>query len=190
MPREILTPEPGSEPAPEPEPADAWRPEAGFFGKITATGDFVARGLPDAFRHAWDRWITRHLAPRQRAGADWPAGGVRFRLSSGGRAAGGVILPGGDSAGRPFPLTLLVIGPAALPGPAALDPWCDAAAALPVAAMADADALWAALDALPLPQGELTGAPPLILWRAGRPAEAAAPDAPGAALDRLFTDSG
>ena len=54
MPDEVLTP--GG--------ADARRPVAAIFGKLPATGDFVWRGLPDAFRKHWDFWLTRHIAPQ------------------------------------------------------------------------------------------------------------------------------
>ena len=69
------------------------RPVAGFFGKLPATGDFVCRGLPDAFRKPWDSWLTRYIAPLQRGGHSFPQGGLRFRLPSGGHLAAGVILP-------------------------------------------------------------------------------------------------
>lgn len=129
--------------------------EAGFFGKLPYTGDFVARGLPLAFRARWDTWVARHLAGRLKDGSAWPEAGLRFRLVSGGRVAAGVIVPGQDSAGRVFPLSLLLIG-AALPEPDALDDWCDAALAAAEPARrgaADADALLAALDELPVPAG-------------------------------------
>ncbi len=164
---------------------------AGFFGKIPATGDFVSRGLPGGFRRAWDRWITRHVVPRQdRAG--WPAAGLRFRLSSGGRAAAGVIVPGCDSAGRRFPLSLVLTG-SALPGPAGLDPWCDAAAALPLAEFPDPDSLWDALNRIEVaPESgpdRLPDRPALLLWRHAGTAEAADPETPGRALDRLLVSS-
>ncbi len=173
MPAELLTPAAGAAP---PEPV------TGFFGKLPSTGDFVARGLPDGFRKIWDRWITAHLASRQRAGALWPDGGVRFRLMSGGRVAAGVILPSEDSAGRLFPLSLMVIA-SALPGPERLDPWCDAALDLDLALAPDE--LWDALDALPGPQGQDPG-PVLVLWTPGRAPIAASADDPSEALDLIF----
>lgn len=153
MPDEVLTPE------------DDRRPVAGFFGKMPATGDFVWRGLPDAFRKAWDAWLTRHIAPLQRNGMAFPPEGLRFRLPSGGHLAAGLILPGGDSAGRMFPLSLVLIADGDL-SPDLIDPWCDAALALDPATLTP-DALWQALDALPCPdpQDRVTG--PMQLWRAG-----------------------
>ncbi len=163
------------------------RPAAGFFGKLPATGDFVARGLPDAFRRNWDRWVSAHVAPRQRAGADWPAGGLRFRLRSGGRVAGGVIVASCDSAGRLFPLSLILAGDG-LPGPAALDPWCDAAAALGNGLAPDA--LWQALDALPLPEGADGPPEALVVWTGGAAPVAADPADPAQAIDAFLGWSG
>ncbi|MCX7888230.1 MAG: type VI secretion system-associated protein TagF [Rhodobacteraceae bacterium] len=161
------------------------RPVAGFFGKIPATGDFVWRGLPDRFRQSWDAWITRHVAPALRAGDGPAAGGLRFRLVSGGRAAAGVILPSEDSAGRRFPLSLVLTADD-LPSPEALDPWCDAAAAAP---RDSADGLWEALDALPAPEGPPpAGAPALWLWRRGGAPVEADPADPSAALAALSAE--
>lgn len=144
---------------------DDTRPLAGFFGKLPSTGDFVGRGLPDTFRRAWDAWLTRHIAPLQREGRTFPPAGLRFRLPSGGHLAAGVILPGEDSAGRLFPLSLVLIAAADLP-PERIDPWCDAALALDPATRT-ADDLWQALDALPSPdpRGGVSG--PMQLWSAG-----------------------
>lgn len=159
MPREVLTPD---------HPLDDRRPVAGFFGKLPSTGDFVARGLPDAFRRNWDTWLTRHIAPLQREGLAFPPGGLRFRLVSGGRLAAGVIRPSQDSAGRLFPLSLLVIADGDLTQPQ-IDTWCDAVLALLSDALTP-DALWHALDAVEtfLPDGPATG--PMQLWIPGQPA--------------------
>ncbi len=175
MPGEVLTPQPEG-------PDD--RPGTGFFGKIPATGDFVARGLPDGFRRHWDGWITRHLAPRQRAGADWPQGGLRFRLGSGGRVAAGVILPSRDAAGRLFPVSLILLADQ-LPPPAGLDPWCDAAAGLDLAAIPGPDALWLALDDLTPPSGAGPDAA-LTLWTRAAPPGHCDPADPAGLLDRLL----
>lgn len=161
----------------------------GLFGKLPTTGDFIARGLPDAFRRNWDAWVSRHLAARLRAGAIWPEGGLRFRLVSGGRVAAGLILSGRDSAGRGFPLSLLVVGPN-LPGPDGIDMWC--AAALPAARAAlaseiDADTLLDRLRTLVVPPAVSDpAAPPMLFWSPGRPPETCTPDAPDAALDRAL----
>lgn len=161
----------------------------GFFGKLPATGDFVARGLPDGFRRAWDAWVTRHLAPRQRAGCQWPEGGLRFRLRSGGRDAAGVIVPSRDSADRDYPLSVIVLG-TALTTPANLDAWMDDASRLAAAALDDAQApddLWAALDALPPPpEVEAPELPSFQLWSHGTDPIACDPTDPGDALNVLL----
>lgn len=159
---------------------------AGFFGKLPTTGDFVSRGLPDGFRRNWDLWVTRHLAPRQRKGAGWPEGGLRFRLVSGGRIAAGVVVPGSDSAGRPFPLSLILIGPD-LPMPEALDRWCDAALSAAGAA-ADPDDLWDRLEGIDAPAR--AGSAPdvaLLLWARRSPAISTDAADPADGLDRIFT---
>lgn len=174
-------------------------PAAGLFGKLPATGDFVARGLPDSFRRIWDDWVTRHLAVRLRAGVHWPEEGLRFRLTSGGRVAAGVVLASRDSAGRAFPLSLVLIGDM-LPGPPGLDGWCDQAARAGARAMAEgrgADWLWQRLAEISVPDGDVAeehGRRPgpehpgsrCVLWTdSSRPAPVD-PAKPGAVLDRLL----
>jgi type VI secretion system protein ImpM len=178
MPAEVLT-------EAEADPDDT-RPVAGFFGKLPSTGDFVSRGLPDAFRRNWDAWITRHVAPLQREGLAFPEGGLRFHLPSGGRLAAGVILPSEDSAGRQFPLTLLLVADGGLT-PAQTDSWCDAALGLLTSDTPDPDSLWHALDALPAaaPEGTATG--PLTLWTAGHQPQATTADTAEETLRQLFT---
>lgn len=156
-------------------------PTAGFFGKLPVTGDFVARGLPQGFRTRWDLWITRHLA--HHAGT-LPETGLRFRLVSGGRVAAGVIVPGQDSAGRRFPLSLILIG-TGLPGPAALDPWLNAAllAAAPARrGEADADALLDALDAIAAPEATQSDDHIMTIWTEGHPAHRCDPADPAEAI--------
>ncbi|MFZ1346545.1 MAG: type VI secretion system-associated protein TagF [Tabrizicola sp.] len=172
MPDEVLTPD-----------GDA-RPVAGFFGKLPATGDFVWRGLPDAFRKHWDAWLTRHIAPLQRAGHSFPEGHLRFRLPSGGRLAAGVILPSQDSAGRQFPLSLLLIANGDM-SQAQIDPWCDAALQLSPEALSPDD-LWQVLDALPAPtpQGSATGQ--MQIWASGHPPLTTRAEDPDNALRKLL----
>ena len=172
MPDEVLTPD-----------GDA-RPVAGFFGKLPATGDFVWRGLPDAFRKHWDAWLTRHIAPRPRAGPRVPAGPHRWRLPSGGRLAAGVILPSQDSAGRQFPLSLLLIANGDM-SQAQIDPWCDAALQLSPEALSPDD-LWQVLDALPAPtpQGSATGQ--MQIWASGHPPLTTHAEDPDTALRKLL----
>jgi type VI secretion system protein ImpM len=178
MPREVLTPG---------DTAEDDRPFAGFFGKLPATGDFVSRGLPDAFRRHWDSWVTRHIVPLQRRGLDFPPGGLRFRLVSGGRVASGTILPSEDSAGRQFPLSLVLIARGNLPLPG-IDAWCDAGLAL-LTDTIEPDALWHALDDLAAPETEGTASGPMQIWRAGHPALLLDPMDPAPALERLLTET-
>jgi type VI secretion system protein ImpM len=161
---------------------------AGFFGKLPCTGDFVWRGLPDSFRARWDGWITRHLARREGV---WPDGGLRFTLASGARTASGLVVASRDSQGRRFPLSALFVVPSA-PSPRDVDAWCDAALGPVAAAMAgelDADALWSALTALPLPAQTDLATSPLVLWRRGREPLTSDPSDPGDAFDSLFSCS-
>jgi type VI secretion system protein ImpM len=172
-------------------PREILAAEAGFFGKLPSTGDFVARGLPPVFRRHWDAWVTAHLADRLKDGTKWPDDGLRFRLVSGSRVAAGAIVPGQDSAGRKFPLSLLLIG-ADLPAPEVLDSWCDAALAAAEPALRgdlDADGLLAALDEVPVPDGAGDKAPGLQLWAARQPATTCDPSAPQAAIDLAFVVS-
>lgn len=174
MPDEILTP----------PDEDDQRPVAGFFGKLPTTGDFVWRGLPDAFRKHWDFWLTRHVAPLQHHGRQFPPQGLRFRLTSGNRLAAGVIVPSRDSADRRFPLSLLVIadGDLALP---VIEAWCDAALALQPETLSPDD-LWHALDALPAPASDTLTAGPMQLWTKGAPPQTADPADPGPAIQALI----
>ena len=95
-----------------------------------------------------------------------------------------MILPSEDSAGRLFPLSLILIADGDL-SPGQIDLWCDAALALRPATLAP-DPLWHALDALPGadPQGEVTG--PMQLWRAGSSPLACAAAEPDETLRLLF----
>ncbi len=88
---------------------------AGWFGKIPATGDFITRRLPEAFREPWDGWLQEAMsASRERLGAAWdecyqamPA--WRFVIAPGtvtSQAWAGVLVPSVDAVGRRFPLTI------------------------------------------------------------------------------------
>jgi type VI secretion system protein ImpM len=179
MPGKVLTPG---------DMADDDRPFAGFFGKLPATGDFVSRGLPDAFRRHWDGWLTRHIAPLLRTGPELPPGGLRFRLVSGGRVAAGTILPSADSAGRQFPLSLVLIAKGNLPL-SGIDAWCDAGLAL-LTDQIEPDALWQALDGLAAPEPDGPASGPMQLWATGHLPEEAEPMDPLPALGRLLRAGG
>jgi type VI secretion system ImpM family protein len=100
------------------EDAGTSRPRlAGWFGKIPALGDFVARRLPAHFIEAWDHWLsTEILATRQALGPDWPplylnAPTWCFALMPGVLGTccwRGVLTPSVDRVGRHFPLTFAV----------------------------------------------------------------------------------
>lgn len=169
-------------------PEDDVRPVAGLFGKLPATGDFVWRGLPDAFRKHWDFWLTRHVAPLLRHGPGLPDSGIRFRLPSGGRLAAGLILPSQDSAGRHFPLSLLLLANGDLT-PGQIDPWCDAALALRPETLAPDD-LWHALDALPAPAPGAAASGPMQLWTPGQSPLTSDATAPEPALRQLLGTAG
>ncbi|MGL4238478.1 type VI secretion system-associated protein TagF [Tabrizicola sp.] len=177
MPSEVLT---GAD-------SEDTRPVAGFFGKLPSTGDFVTRGLPEAFRRNWDVWLTREVAPLQREGLAFPTGGLRFMLASGGRTAAGVILPSQDSVGRAFPLSIMLIAKGTLDRQA-IDNWCDEALSLlsPDAPAPLPDDLWQALDSLPMPAPEGPASGPMHLWTRGQSPLATSPDNPDDALRRLL----
>ena len=159
----------------------------GFHGKLPVAGDFLTRGLPTGFSAFWDAWAARHLGGR----ANWPDGGLRLRLESGGKAACGVAIPGADRVGRRFPLAGFVIAPS-LRGPAGLEFWCDAALRLLQRAQSeryDPDALAAALQAVPPPVGKGTG-PVMALWTMGKGAQECDPSQPSPTLDAIFSCSG
>lgn len=92
----------------------------GFFGKVPARGDFLARRVPAGVAAPWDEWLGRlTLAVREAAGDDWPEAwltaplwhftlGARLAPPSG---AAGVLIASTDRVGRMFPFTL--IGPSA-----------------------------------------------------------------------------
>lgn len=93
-------------------------PEAfssGWYGKVPAAGDFVARRVPGAFCDAWGRWLQGALAgARARLGSEWSEAFLsmpvwRFVLGPGvvtPNAWAGVMAPSVDSVGRYFPLAL------------------------------------------------------------------------------------
>jgi len=92
----------------------------GMYGKIPILGDFVSRGLPADFIHAWDAWLQDSIsASRQDLGAEWldiflTSPIWRFFLSSGvcgENAWAGVLIPSVDRVGRYFPLTLAISMP-------------------------------------------------------------------------------
>lgn len=89
--------------------------ETGWYGKLPASGDFVARRLPPAFIEPWDAWLNAMMAgSRERLGAGWrdtflSAPVWRFCLAPGVVTTdgwAGLVVPSVDSVGRYFPLTV------------------------------------------------------------------------------------
>jgi len=87
----------------------------GWYGKMPAAGDFIARRLSASFSEPWDRWLQEAMAgSRERLGEGWrdaflsmPA--WRFVFGPGvvsRNAWAGLMVPSVDSVGRYFPLTV------------------------------------------------------------------------------------
>jgi type VI secretion system protein ImpM len=169
----------------------------GFFGKIPATGDFVSRRLAGAFVRFWDQFAARHLVPLLTA-ERWDDNiGLRFLLGATGHAPmAGLVLASSDRIGRRFPLT--VAAPVRFPTmsmPEAASNWFAAiheAARDAQQGRLDADELAAELTRLPFPVDGAPGAPVrgLVLWTHPPELVEADPDAPQAALERIFAFSG
>ena len=107
--------------------AAAPRPEgpatgvAGFYGKMPAKGDFVARRLPHSFVEPWDLWLQAALeVSRAQLGEAWLDAYLhgpvwRFVVPEGqcgNLAMAGVIVPSVDRVGRYFPMTVAAPLPA------------------------------------------------------------------------------
>ena len=96
----------------------------GFFGKLPATGDFVARGLPQGLRPFLDQWLTRNFAHRARTPDDWPTDGYRAIVKWEKNWLILLILPSHDKAGREFPLSVCRTTHCA-PDRTSADIWCN-----------------------------------------------------------------
>ncbi|HEX9396142.1 MAG TPA: type VI secretion system-associated protein TagF [Burkholderiales bacterium] len=143
----------------------------GWYGKIPATGDFVVRRLPEAFREAWDRWLQQSMdGGRERLGTQWQANYLsmppwRFLLSAGmltPQAWTGVMVPSVDAVGRQFPLTIACALPAVrLDLPGCLESarrWFDAIETIALDALApraEVKKIDAAVSACPFPADAL-----------------------------------
>lgn len=162
----------------------------GFFGKLPTAGDFVSRNLSQAFVHAWDRWVARHLAPL--LSADCEDGYPPLRFALGADFFGpmtGVVMASADRAGRAFPLTLAA--PVQRGFSPAAEAWLDRLEEAGIAALdggLDADALARCLLDLPPPPNEADLAPRhgMVFWTVPRDRVDVAPDEPRAALLRLL----
>ena len=164
----------------------------GWYGKIPATGDFIARRIPASFSEPWDRWLQAAVeTSRERLGARWrdsflsmPA--WRLILAPGvltQNAWAGLMVPSVDAVGRYFPLTVAAALPAASVDPLATllaaATWFDQVEAIALRAIApraDTAAIDAALAErpfksqwlqLPRPSDHtvpVRGAKPQMLW--------------------------
>lgn len=107
----------------------------GFFGKIPATGDFVAWNLPRTFIDRWDRWMSMELRARPDEGELDPRV-WRFIIQAGifgDQPCAGAWRMSEDRVGRRYPFALVRLGPA----PDASDPWFDSAAGFMKGAVED-----------------------------------------------------
>lgn len=168
----------------------------GFFGKIPATGDFVSRRLAGDFVRFWDQFAVRHLVPLLAAGRWGREMGLSFML---GREAHGpmtgLVLASCDRIGRQFPLT--IAAPLRFPSmgiPAAAGGWFVAihqAARGAQEGRVGPDELATELAMLPFPSDGAPGAPVrgLVLWTSLSDLVETDPDAPRAALERVFAFS-
>jgi type VI secretion system protein ImpM len=96
-------------------PDDGPSRSPGAFGKISAKGDFITRGLPQSFVSPWDTWLSGVIAGSQELLGDaWAQSYLeapiwRFALApglAGPRPVVGILMPSVDRVGRYFPLTL------------------------------------------------------------------------------------
>jgi type VI secretion system protein ImpM len=169
---------------------------AGFFGKVSTHGDFVARRLAPSFQQPWDAWLQDGLQASRRAlGSRWLAIYLnspmwRFALAPGvcgATACAGVLMPSVDRVGRHFPLTVAGDGAAPLDQLTQHGQWYALLEELALSTLRDdfvLDAFDAALCALAMPHPG--SAPPTVFTL--QPGQV--PDAPllaaiaAAALDR------
>ncbi|TJV41237.1 MAG: type VI secretion system-associated protein TagF [Mesorhizobium sp.] len=96
----------------------------GFFGKIPATGDFVAANLPRTFIDRWDRWMSMELRARPDEG-ELDSRVWRFTVPAAifcEQPCAGVWRMSEDRVGRRYPFAIVRLGLAPDPG----DAWFDA----------------------------------------------------------------
>lgn len=156
----------------------AW---AGFFGKMPATGDFVARDLPPGLRLALDRWLIAHVLE---AGHDWPATGLRGLVRIADRDVAFIALPSCDRMGREYPLVALTDGTGL--DRESTDRWCDGVLAPLTAAQAgEIDPQTLAMHLAEAPPPAPTGARDRGVW-----VECAAPADPSPETVRALLSSG
>lgn len=97
-------------------PAPATSTLPGWFGKLPGMGDFASRRVPGQFRDRWDQWLQSGLHGLRARHDNWIDQYLQgpvwyFALGTGVAGAMpmvGVMIPSVDSAGRYFPLTLVL----------------------------------------------------------------------------------
>lgn len=137
----------------------------GFFGKMPASGDFVARGLRPQTRPLLDRWLTLHLAEPARQPEIWPETGLHALIQGPDQMLALAILPSQDAVGRRFPLAACC--PVVSADQAGIENW--AAAVFPTLRLSenpyfDPDALSAALQPVPDPPEAAAPLTPPLAW--------------------------
>ncbi len=143
----------------------------GFFGKMPASGDFVARGLGPQIRPLLDRWLTLHLADPARQPEIWPETGLHALIKGPDQMLALAILPSHDAVGRHFPLAACC--PVVSADQAGVESW--AAAAFPALRLSESptfgpDALSAALQPVATPPKATSPLTPPLAWASGPPA--------------------
>ncbi|TPJ40061.1 type VI secretion system-associated protein TagF [Mesorhizobium sp. B2-6-5] len=136
----------------------------GFFGKIPATGDFVAANLPRTFIDRWDRWMSMELRARPDEGELDPRA-WRFVVPAGifsDQPCAGVWRMSEDRVGRRYPFAIVRLGAPPEPG----DSWFDAVAGFVKGAVADSWTTARISEKLvPLaPPTSRSGTPPIAFW--------------------------
>ena len=137
----------------------------GFFGKLPASGDFVARGLPAGVQRVIDRWITHHLAEFASVPDLWPKGGLHAVIDGAVTPIALLIIPSQDAAGRRYPLAIYAPGKDA--DRAGIERWAQGVHPLAFCAIRDsqsADMLQLELDRCPPPDAAPVALAPPALW--------------------------
>ena len=120
-------------------------PSPGFFGKIPARGDFLARRVPPGLAGAWETWLqSLTVAAREAAADGWPETWLTAPLwhfvlgaeVAPPHGAAGVLVASADRVGRMFPFTLIGAADGSQHG-TALSGWTQSAEGLILAALDD-----------------------------------------------------
>jgi type VI secretion system protein ImpM len=136
----------------------------GFFGKIPATGDFVAAALPRIFVDRWDRWMSMELRARPAEG-ELDLRAWRFIVKAGifgDQPCAGVWRMSEDRVGRRYPFAVVRLGPP----PEPCDLWFDRVARIAAGAVEEfrgQEWISDCIEALPEPAG-LEGRERIVFW--------------------------